>query len=243
MRRKVSLVIIPIDDFTDEVIKKSDISIKINEIYREVIKKQEGFFIITDLEEDIVNINISEYSFIPVSLNVNLNELDKLNPVIKVRLKPNERYNFNSETTCIKGQTTCDSEILIIYENKSNTFRLLEDIEEEAESIRLYNPLNRKIEGSSIIIKDATERYDSNEIIDFDSKYKRYILKNKVLNQYKKENSKVIIVDYVIADKEGNFFAPIKNLLNENNSIFIRTEDGILHNVELQRGKINMIKF
>ena len=115
--------------------------------------------------------------------------------------------------------------------------------EEEAESIRLYNPLNRKLEGSSIIIKDDTERYDYNEIIDFDSKHKRNILKNKVLIQYKKENSKVIIVDYVRADKEGKFFAPIKNLLNENNSIFIRTEDGVLHKVELQRGKINMIKF
>lgn len=243
MRRKVSLVIIPIDDFTDEVIKKLDIAIKINEINREFIKKQEGFFIITDLEEDIIKINISVYSFIKVSLNVNLSELDKLNPVIKVRLKPNERYNFKSGITCIKGQTKCDSEILIIYENKSNTFRLLEDIDAEAESIRIYNPLNRKLEGSSIIIKDGTEQYDCNEILDFDSKAKRYILKNNVLNQYKRETSKVIKVDIVRTDKEGIFFAPIKNLSNQDNSVFIKTEDGILHNVKLQMGKINIVEF
>lgn len=240
MRRKVSLVIILIDDYIEEIIK-SFISIKINGVNREVIRKQEGFFIITDLEEEIIDIYISEYSFIPVSLKVNLKELDKLNPVIEVRLKPNERYHFNFGTTCIKGQTTCNSEILIINENKSNTFRLLEDIEEETESIKFYNPLNMNIEGSKIIIKDDTERYDCNEIIGFDTKYKRYILKNRIFNKYKKENSKVVKVDYVKADREGKFFAPIKNLLNEDNSIIIRSEDCILHNIELQRGKINTI--
>lgn len=240
MRRKVSLVIIPIDDYIDEVIK-SAIGIKINGVNREVIRKQEGFFIITDLEEEIIDINISEYSFIPVSLKVNLKELDKLNPVIEVRLKPNERYAFKTETTCIKGQITCNSELLIINESKSNTFRLLEDIEGETESIKFYNPLNVNIEGSKIIIKDDTERYDCNEIIGFELKSKEYSLKNMVLNKYKKENSKVIKVDCVKADREGKFFAPIKNILNKDSCIIIRTEDGMLHNIELQIGKINTI--
>lgn len=239
MIKKVSLVVIPIDDFTDEIITKERVALKVNGMNRDIIKKQEGFLIITNLEETIIKLSVSAYSFIPVELEVNLAEIDRLEPILRVSLKPNEKYNFSSEVTCIKGETVPETEILIINVNKENTFRLLEDINVTSKNIKIYNPLNINLERRKIVFKEDTEEYEYNEILEFDTQEKRYLLKQDILKEHKKDNTKVIKGELVKADEKGSFFIPLKNI---NDKVYLKTEDEVLHNVVLEKGRVNFIK-
>ena len=245
MRNVVSIVLVPIDDFTDEVIidKAVDIKIEGNSMKRP-IKKQDGFFVFTNINEKNIAITIKSYYYNSAKLEVDIEKLNKLNPVVKVRLKPNSKYKFPKGITCINGKTEPNTSIKIIYRCKNNLFMLFEDNVREDSKLKIYNPLNIDLEGKSFLIgeKSKKEKEEFN-IIEFNVESSMYLLDQQLKKSYKKEVCEILKIDHIDVFEDGKFFFPLKNFTYEQSEIVIEKEDGKKKEIKLILGIVNDVEF
>lgn len=245
MRNVVSIVLVPIDDFTDEVIidKAIDIKIEGNDMKRP-IKKKEGFFVFTNINEKNIVITIKSYSFNPAKLEIDIEKLNKLNPVVKVRLKPNSEYKLPKGITCLNGKTEPNTTLKIIYRCKNNLFMLFEDNVKGDSKLKIYNPLNIDLEGKSFFIgeKSNKEKEEFN-IIDFNEENNMYLLDRQLKKSYKKEVCEILKIDYIDVFEDGRFFFLLKNFTHEQSEIIIEKEDGKKKDIKLMPGIINDVEF
>lgn len=243
MRTRVSLVLVPIDDFTDKIITEKLVNVEINgNNVRQAIRKQEGFFVFTNITQSNVNITIKAYSYNIAKLEVDINKLKKLNPIVKVRLKPNNQYKFPDGITCLSGNTIANTTIKIMYKCKNNLFMLFEDNKEKSSSIRIYNPLNIDLEGKNFIITEKNSKINEEfNIVQFDEEKNLYILNEPLKKLYKKETCEILKIDYIDVFEEGTLFFPLKNFTDDKREIIIQTEDKKKKNINIISGIINDI--
>lgn len=242
MKKKVSLVLVPIDDFTDEIITKEKVNIEVMNEYIKPIRKSDGFIILTDLSKDNVDIKISSYFYNDVKMNINISKINKLNPVIKIRLKPGKYYRFNKSITCLSGTAINNSKLMVIVNNKENVFRLLEDNEKNKDVIKIYNPLKLDIEGQSFIIRKKGSRvHEKFSVIRYDELNESVIMDNLLNKSYKKESCEIIKVDCIDINDDGSFFVPLKNITETENQIKIETDNKKIYNIKLIAGRINEV--
>lgn len=243
MIKKVSLVILPIDDFTDKPIR-SGINISAFNGRIRPIKKDDGFFVFTNIDIPSIDVNINAHSYTPLNMTVDLTKLNSLNPVVKVRLKPNEKYNFLYKTTCLKGITCPNTTITVIHNCKNNIYRLYEDIKKNSYTIKIYNPLNIDLEGKSYIINQkGSKRKEEFSIVEFDDKDSLYILDKPLKYEYKKESCEIMKVDKVNVFGDGRYFLTIKNVTQNQNNILLIREDGQEMSVNLTEEIMNEVNF
>lgn len=243
MIRKVSLVVIPIDDFTNKIIKDKTIQITLVGLNVQPIKKEDGFYIFMDIKQNNVELIINAYSYNVIKINIDTSKLNLLNPVVKVRLKPNNKYSFLNNTTCIRGKSEPNSKISIIQKCSSNIFRLFNDNKEDSQRLKIYNPLNIDLEGRSFIISEKNSEYrEAFNIVEFDEFNEEYILDRNLTKVYQKETCEIIKIDYVDVFEDGNFFLPLNNITKEQNKIIIERQEGSKQTIELVEGIINDVK-
>lgn len=100
---KVSLVIRIVDDYDLEPIDKG-ILIYLNNYKINSIEKLGGYYVYTNLKEDIYKINISPESklYFDECMIINLKSLNKLNPLVNIRLKRRKISFLKKDTTVVK---------------------------------------------------------------------------------------------------------------------------------------------
>ena len=101
---KLSMAINLIDDYTSSgVVNNLDVLIKGHNV--KPIKNPSGYYLFLDLPDDKYNIEIKggEYYFDEEKEAVRPHNLDELNPVIDITLKPAPPYHFPSTATLIRG--------------------------------------------------------------------------------------------------------------------------------------------
>ena len=101
---KLSLAIYLIDDYTSRgVIGNLDVSIKDHNV--KPIRNPGGYYLFFDLPDDNYTIQIKggEYYFDEEKEAVKPDELDELNPVVDIVLKPAPSYHFPSTATLVRG--------------------------------------------------------------------------------------------------------------------------------------------
>ena len=243
MVNRVSFVVIPIDDFTNKVILDKSINMFVSGLNVKPIKKQDGFFVFTNIDEMNIDLTINSYSYNTSKLTIDTIELNHLNPIIKVRLKPNDKYNFPNNTTCIRGKGKPNTTIVIIQNNKNNIFKLFDDSIKESLILKIYNPLNIDLVEKSFIIsvKGSIPREKFN-IIEFNEITQEYILDRHLKEDYKKEICEISIIDYIDISEDGIFFLPLKNVTKEQNEVVIETQEGIQKIIKLIEGNINNVE-
>lgn len=101
---KLSLAV----DITDDYQKGkviSDIEICLKDQDTQPVKNPSGYYLFLDLtgSNDTVLIQGGDYYFDYDSENIELGELDTLNPVINITLKPTPSYPFSPSATLIRG--------------------------------------------------------------------------------------------------------------------------------------------
>lgn len=243
MINKVSFVVIPIDDFTNKIIINKPINMILIGLNVKQIKKQDGLFVFTNIDEINVDLTIDAYSYNITKLNIDISKLNHLNPIIKVRLKPNDRYNFPNNTTCIRGKGEPNTIISIIQNCKRNMFKLLDDNVKNSSILKIYNPLNIDLEGKNFIITEkvnkAKEKFN---IVEFNEITEEYILDKPLKKEYKKEICEILKIDYIDIFEDGIFFLPLKNVTKEQNEVVIETQEGSKKIVKLIEGIINDVK-
>lgn len=243
MIRRVSLVVIPIDDFINKIIKDKTININLLGLNIQQIKKENGFFIFMDIKQNNIEMVINAYSYNTIKLNIDISKLNVLNPVVKVRLKPNDKYNFLNNTTCIRGKSEPNSKISIIQKCSNNMFRLFNDNKKDSQRLKIYNPLNIDLEGRSFIITEKNNEFrEEFNVVEFDDANEEYILDRNLSKNYKKEICKIFKIDYIDVFEDGYFFLPLNNITKEQNKIIIEKLDGKKQIIELVEGIINDVK-
>lgn len=242
MKNRVSVVLIPIDDFTDKVIIDKAVNIKIHgNTLNKPLKKDDGFFVFTNIVDERIIATVTAYSYNPRKIEIDLKKLNKLNPVVKVRLKPNSIYDFPKKVTCIEGTTELNTKIKIIYRCAANLFMLFKDNEKGESKLKIYNPLNIDLEGKSFVIREKSkDEKEEFNIIRYDEK--DYIIDKALKKSYEKESCEILKIDYIDVFEDGKIFFPLRNFSDEQNEVIIETSDGIKKKINLTYGIINRIK-
>jgi len=244
LRNIVSIVLVPIDDFTDKVINDKPVDIKIEgNNTKKPIKKQDGFFVFTNIKKKNIAITIKVYSYNSAKLEVDIEKLNKLNPVVKVRLKPNYEYKFPKGITCLKGEAEKNTSIKIIYACKNNLFMLFEDNIKKNSKLKIYNPLNIDLEGKSFIISEKNKKEKEEfSIIEFDEEENMYTLDKPLKKVYTKEACEILKIDNIDVFDDGKFFFPLKNFDDEQCEVVVEKENGKKKTIKLVPGIINDVE-
>ncbi|NOR49211.1 MAG: hypothetical protein GQ533_14415 [Methanosarcinaceae archaeon] len=102
--RKLCLAIKLLDDYTSsEVVNNLDVLIKDHNV--KPIRNPSGYYLFFDLPDDNYTVQVKggEYYFDEEKKTVRRDDLNELNPVIDIILKPVPSYNFPSTATLIRG--------------------------------------------------------------------------------------------------------------------------------------------
>lgn len=99
--KRVSLVLRLFDDYDLKTIENG-VNIYLNGYNLKPIRKAGGYLVFTNLENDVYKIEIKSESYLTENFTVNLKDLDNLNPVINIRLKPNPKSFFKEDGVVIR---------------------------------------------------------------------------------------------------------------------------------------------
>ncbi len=102
--RRLSLAVYLIDDYTSrKIVGNLDVSIKDHNI--KPIRNPGGYYLFFDLPDDNYTVQVKggEYYFDEEREAVRQDDLDELNPVVDIVLKPAPPYHFPSNATLIRG--------------------------------------------------------------------------------------------------------------------------------------------
>lgn len=242
VRNRVSLVLLPIDDFTDKVITEKVVNVRIANSNLKPIRKQDGFIVFTNIEESNIVVIINGYFYNTARVEIDIARLNELAPIIKVRLKPNEQYHFPKNTTCLMGKTIPNTILTVIHKSKFNKFRLLEDNKKGKADIKIYNPINVDLEGRDFIITDKSSRSrEEFTIVEYNDENKTYTLNKTLKKEYKKEVCMIIKIDYIEVFEDGKFFLPLRNIVSGENTITVENNYKVKKDIVLEEGIINNI--
>ncbi len=105
-KTRLSMAILPRDDFSPEEGIKGDYEIRLKGNGRHPLKHRTGYFLFLDLPEGKHTIITESRFYITTGIEIDTNELNPKMPVTEMTLKPNSDYPFPPEATLIKGTIT-----------------------------------------------------------------------------------------------------------------------------------------
>lgn len=250
----LSLVILLIDGFENKIITTSEVTVKIlnNPIVRPV-KKDNGYFIFQNLKEKNVELLVSGYKYISERRFINLDDLDKTNPVLRIVLNPSFKYPIPSNTTIVKGLAVDatgskipEATIKLIFVQDTR-LKLLKEISNSMDNkkvITLYNPTNRMLDGKEFLLKSILSKNE--ELLEIEEAIHymtTYQLKNSILDEYP-AGSPIIPIVSSKTDKDGALFIPISNanISREVELTILKIQSESINNsisIKIKRGQTN----
>lgn len=226
--KMVSLVLRFFDDYDLKAIENG-VSIYLNEYSFKPIRKAGGYFIFTNLENDIYKIEIKSELYLDEILNVNLKDLDNLNPVINIRLKPKPKYFFKEDGLIIRFKVL-DKNEMPIKNGQINGILYTKDY-------FVGQVLNQKINilDKNILIDEFYEEFFSGDCLYIESSRKEkcefITIYNKInkssyrlnedIKSTHKSGEKLRKAITTRTDSDGNGIIYFKNLLTNKNKIKI----------------------
>lgn len=243
---KMSLAVQLIDDFTDKIITAPGIHVWI-EGEGKPIKKQDGYYIFTNLSQETILLQIEAFHYCKETVPISVEKLNQLTPLVKIRLKPNRTYKLPLGTTCIEGKANPLEDIRLFFTETVQYRKLLYNYEkkkkEENEFIRIFNSTEADLDGCWFYISD---REDKNQeflsIVETINKEENiYRLERPLQSSYLKNGTKLIPVYHTVADVDGNYFIPVKEVKQEANGLRCIVMNQSLDRFEfvIEAGKIN----
>ncbi|MCH5264626.1 MAG: hypothetical protein J1F02_01915 [Lachnospiraceae bacterium] len=162
VRFRVSLVVLPVDDFTGNPITGSQVRVFIPGQKPPVIKS-DGYHVFLNLQEPQVEVCCESGLYGPrreeVVLPAGAEPL-----VIKLRLSPNASYPMPPGATCVAGRAEPGRRIRFRCADSGETYRLSREYQhtgEEKDTLCIFNPNHRELEGKTMFIqgKDGKQEY------------------------------------------------------------------------------------
>lgn len=209
MRRELSLVLLPVDDFTDKVIVGSGIRMYTLEGRRPSIRKEDGYHVFCDLQGDAVQICVEG----PLYQRQVLTLLLASEPeVIQVRMIPGDSYPIPAGSTCIRGTLGPGSRIRLYFPEQKRCCKLLYDydVRKNGKELSLFQPETARLEGKTLCIRDKEAHVEFFRIKEQQGEQCR--MEAPLSRNYKKIGTTVYRVYEAYAKSDGSIYLPIQNL-------------------------------
>lgn len=217
---RVAVAVLVLDDFTDQVLKGPAIEVSVPGMIGKPIRKSDGYFVFTTEHGPIRQIEVRSMFYVREIVDVDLTRLNPLQPVVRIRLKPNRRYGMAGSATCLEGRAEPGSEIRLIYGNHPYPLRLLYDYHNEQRVIHLFDPEKRELSGKVLAIQG--KEYPEPEIFRIlemtDREQGVCLIDRNLKKDYKKIGAVVHPVFMTHADEQGDYCLFLKDL-NEKEEI------------------------
>lgn len=242
-KREVSLVILPIDDFTEQVITGSVLRMYTEEGKRSSIRKPDGYHVFCDLMGSSIRICVESPLYQKQTIEFSLSDASKVH---LIRMLPNTSYPIPKDATCVRGKLKSGSRIRIFFPEQKKSYKLLYDYipGEQESSLSLFCPETAQLEGKTLCIKDSEEE---TEFFRVKVQNKENCLLEQPLGKmYKKIGTSVYPVYEAFADDDGVFYLPIRSISVDSGecTCLIADSDGkneICRTLILKAGKENRI--
>ena len=244
IRKRVSLVVQVLDDVTNKMIYGSMLQVEL-ESGEKPIQKSEGYYVFVNVQNPSVCLRITSHQFVPYEETIQLVDLNPLEPLVKVRLKPNRFYPFPQSITCLEGKVRAGAQVRVLYQDTTEYLRLIRDYTGKQDThLYIFNPSKQDLEGKWFQIVDSET--DKKEDFDIGKLQKGsedcYELSQVMEHSYQKHSSRIYPVACVTADKEGCFFMTLPFLEKEHTKVIIQvTGRKKIVEQELIYGQINSI--
>lgn len=224
LKREVSLVLLPIDDFTDRIITGSQLRVYTKDDNISSIRKPDGYHIFCDLAGSEVEICLEGplYQKQILRLPIGQGELN----VYQVRMLPGNNYPLPRGVTIVKGVLSPGSSIRLFFPGQKRSCKLLYDYDPviHKEEISLFRPNEISLEGKILCV--CGQEKDMEFIRVSDQKGNICILEHPLSRVCPKIGTSIYPVYEAVAGKTGSFFLPIRNLTGEETCIGILMKVG-----------------
>lgn len=245
IRRRVSLVLMLIDDFNNKVILGSNARLWIPGA-KAPIRKAEGYYVFSNLEDRQVRIFIEAGLYESRTLQIKLDSEGYT--FLKVRMTPNRSYPVPKDTTCVEGRAAPGSTVRIVCLEDSRPLKLIYDYERggsDSKKISIYHQETTDIEGKVLYIENGKSGAEFFRVLQRQEKSGDYTLEQPLTANYKKIGTTVYLVYSGTADEKGVFFLPISNLPRETNRFLCEAsgERTIRLERQFKTGIVNQLDF
>lgn len=242
LKKEVSLVVLPIDDFTDRIITGSQLRVYTKDEKIPSIRKSDGYHIFCDLVGSEVEICLEGplYQKRILKLSVGSGEPN----IIQVRMIPGTGYPLPQGSTIIYGILSPGSLIRLFFPKQKRSCKLLRDYDPEmqGEELAIFRPYEMSLEGRVLCI--CGKEKDMEFIRVSDQEGNVCTLEHPLSRPYRKTDTGIYPVFEAIAGEDGSFYLPISNLAGEETGVCILTDaDGEEKTFEivLEAGRENRI--
>lgn len=205
--KKVSLVIMLIDDMTDKVI--TDAARVWIEGEAPCIRKSEGYYVFTDLAGEWVSVRIRHGMYEQKIVETRVPREGEPYVMRKVRMTPGRCYHLSAGTGCVEGLAEPGARIHLFRREGEKGLKLLYDYGGKTEKyISIYHPADMQLEGKLLRIVEKNK--SSAETFRILSKEgDRYVLEDPLKRGYKKMETTIYPIYEAQTDENGRFFIPI----------------------------------
>lgn len=208
--RKVSLVIMLIDDITDKVI--TDAARVWIEGQSPCIRKSEGYYVFTNLNGDRVSVQIQHGMYEQNTVEAELPGEGESYVMRKVRMTPGRGYRFPSGVSCVEGRAEPGSRIYLFSKEREKGLKLLYDYgEKDGKYISIYHTSDLQLEGKllRIVGKDGAQSENFRILSKCGD---QYVLERPLTQEYKKIGTTIYPIYEAQTDRSGRFFLPVCRL-------------------------------
>lgn len=242
-KKKVSLVIVPIDDFTEKVITGAVLIMYTERGKQPSIRKQDGYHVFCDLTGDTVRICADGPFYQKQTVEFPVGDISK---AYTIRMIPNASYPIPAGATCVRGKIKSQSRIRLFFPKQKKSYKLLYDYQPELHknnlSVFCTEPV--QLEGKTLCIANSEGKQEFFRVKEQHGENCR--MEMPLAGEYRKIGTSIYPVYETYADEEGNFYLPIRSIPVENGSCscLLANQDGteeIRREIILQSGKENKI--
>lgn len=232
LKRRVSVALLPIDDFTGRIITGSRLRVYTRKDNIASLRKPDGYHIFCDLMGSEVEICLEGPLYQKQILRLPIGYEE---PIIRqVRMIPGPACPLPDGTTFFRGTLPKGSVFRLFCSSQKRSCRLLYDYDPlvQKEELSLFRPYEISLEGKTLCISD--QENDLEFIRVSDQRSDTCILERPLSRPYQRADARVYPVHEAAAGEDGKFYLPVFGPAGKEVCVCILTEaDGKQHRWEI----------
>ena len=213
LKKEVSLVLLPIDDYTDRVITGSELWVYTTEERLSSIRKADGYHIFCDLPGNETEVCLEGPLYQKKILRFPIGQ-DRPS-VFQVRMLPGVCYPLLKGTTIVKGVLPPESMIRLFFPGQRKKCKLLKNYDPltKERELSLFLPYEMLLVGKTMCIGGKDRAWEFFRVAD--QKKNIATLEQPLSGVYQKTDAGVYPVYEASVSEDGNLYLPIGGLSGE----------------------------
>lgn len=211
IHRKVSLVVIGIDDFTNQIVRDAFLQVRIPG-QPHPVRKTAGYYVFLDCPRESISVQLSSPFFYDAEITADLQEQREQPLVVRVRLYPNRQYPFPRGIFLLEGKAAPQSMIQVVG-GCLPSVKLMADYqkEENGNRLQLFQSDSLCLDGKlfEISAKDDADGERFRILHQLEEEMLCYCLAQPLQKNYKKVQTRIRPVAETSVDETGQYLIPL----------------------------------